>query len=55
MVMRLKFEAKKVLGSGLDFDALENTTSAGDTYQAAHVHLRDLARAAASVAAMKSF
>jgi len=55
MVMRLKFEAKKVLGSGLDFEALENATSHGDAYayHAAHVDLRDLTRAAASVAVIE--
>jgi len=52
MVMRLKFEAKKVLGSGLDFEALENASD-GDDFQTAHVDLRDLTRAAASVAVIE--
>ena len=55
MVMRLKFEAKKVLGRGLDFEALENATSHGDAYayHSAHVDLRDLTRAAARVAVIE--
>ena len=52
MVMRLKFEAKKVLGSGLDFETLENASD-GDGYHTAHVDLRDLTRAAASVAVIE--
>lgn len=52
MVMRLKFEAKKVLGSGLDFEALENASD-DDVLHAAHVDLRDLTRAAASVAVIE--
>lgn len=51
-IMRLKFEAKKVLGSGLDFKALENASGV-DTFHAAHVDLRDLTRAAASVAVIE--
>jgi len=58
MVMRLKFEAKKVLGSGLDFETLENASGGdgdgdGDVYHTAHVDLRDLTRAAASVAVIE--
>ncbi|GFH60850.1 hypothetical protein CTEN210_17325 [Chaetoceros tenuissimus] len=50
MVMRLQFEAKKVLGSGLDFDALLSNDDEANIYHSAHVDLRDLTRAAASVA-----
>jgi hypothetical protein len=50
MILRLQFETKKVLGSGLNFEELvdENNTEA-----ASHVDLRDLTRAAASVAVME--
>ena len=50
MIMRLQFETKKVFGSGLNFEELsdENNIEA-----ASHVDLRDLTRAAASVAAME--
>lgn len=50
MILRLQFETKKVLGSGLNFEELvdENNAEA-----ASHVDLRDLTRAAASVAVME--
>ncbi len=50
MIMRLRFEAKKVMGSGLDFDALETNPLSSTS---AYVDLRDLTRAAASVSVME--
>jgi len=55
MAMRLRFEAKKVQGSGiLDTLASSTSTQTNSTYQRhTQVDLRDLTRAAASVAAME--
>lgn len=56
MIMRLRFEAKKVMGSGLDFDALlENNANphTNASSSSAYVDLRDLTRAAASVSIME--
>ena len=54
MCMRLTFEAKKVQGSGVDFEAIAAGASvAGGPNYSLDVDLRDLTRAAASVAVME--
>ncbi len=56
MIMRLRFEAKKVMGSGLDFDALleeQSNDSSASSSTTAYIDLRDLTRAAASVSIME--
>lgn len=59
MVMRLMFEAKKVTGSGVDFDSLTSgaaaaaASSSGALSYSVDMDLRDLTRAAASVAVME--
>jgi hypothetical protein len=55
MIMRLRFEAKKVMGSGLDFDSLllNSSGSSSNSNSTTYVDLRDLTRAAASVSIME--
>eukprot|EP00978_Attheya_sp_CCMP212_P001893 scaffold3904_cov47-Attheya_sp.AAC.4 len=57
MALRLKFEAKKIRGSGLDLTSttglLSSSSSSLSTPKQTHVDLRDLTRAAASVAIME--
>lgn len=50
MILRLQFEARKVHGSGLDLESMRNSGGSGGSGM---VDLRDLTRAAASVAAME--
>jgi len=55
MAMRLQFESKKIMGCGIDLNAIMMESSGGDARRSKmlDVDLRDLTRAASSVATME--